>query len=1037
MFVVFILLSFSLNAQTIKGKVTDQNGDGLVGVTITEKGTNNGTISNMSGEYSISVQSASSSLLYSFVGYSLQEVEVAGRSVIDIQMAESAEAIDEVVVVGYGTMKRSDMTGSVVSVNANQIKSTVSSSFDQALTGRAAGVMVSQNSGAPGGGVSVKIRGTSSFSNSEPLYVIDGIPMSGNSQGIGQGFSFGGGGNGQTAINGLSGINPNDILTLEVLKDASATAIYGSRASNGVVLITTKSGKSGKTAINYDGYLGWQTMPSKLDVLNLQEFAKYSNDANLAAGNSLDPYFADPSLLGDGTNWQEEVFQVAPIQNHNITVSGGTDKTRFSTSFGYMGQDGIIIGSDFNRFSGRINLDHDAAKWLKIGVSLNLSNTKERITLNDDVWGITSLALTQSPAVPVRFPDGSWGGPITNDQFLENPVAKAMIREANTNRFKLFGNVFADVKLTKFLTFTTKVGIDMGNRNNYGFLPTYQMGKLVNEQNMGTRSVDQNMFWIVSNYFNFNYNFNKVLDLQVMLGQEAQEASWEGVGGSRQVFISNDIHALNAGDSETAGNSNYKGSSSLQSYYGRAVFNFLDRYLLTSTFRYDGSSKFDEGNKWGFFPSFAVAWKVNNESFLSGVENISNLKLRAGYGAVGNQDIGNYLYGVSLRNYPTKFGTGLLASNYANPNLQWESSYTLNMGIDVAIFNNRIEFVADFYNKFVDNLLMRLPLPLYMGSSGSGAISAPWVNIGKMENKGLELTLNTINTTGNIKWNSGITVTFNRNEVTDVADNVLDGYVQWFDHVTRTDVGNPIGQFYGYVVEGVFQNGEEVVNHATQSNRIDKNSGTWVGDLKYKDLDGNGIINDADRTYIGDPNPNFSYGINNTVTYKGFDFNLLLTGMYGNDVFNYTRRNTESLDGRTNQMASITERAQLGLIDPAGSDNDINNVILLNPGTNMPRISLTDPNNNRRISDRYVEDGSFLRIKSIALGYTLPTEISSKMRISSCRVYFNLQNIYTFSKYKGYDPEVGNYNQDPLLLGIDNGYYPSPTIYSFGANINF
>ncbi|MDF1550870.1 MAG: SusC/RagA family TonB-linked outer membrane protein, partial [Bacteroidales bacterium] len=551
------------------------------------------------------------------------------------------------------------------------------------------------------------------------------------------------------------------------------------------------------------------------------------------------------------------------------------------------------------------------------------------------------------------------------------------------------------------------------------------------------RSVDQNLYWIWTNYLSFNYNFNDFLNLQVMLGQEAQESKWEGMSGSRKVFISNDIQELNAGDSETAGNGGYKGSSAIESYFGRAVFNFLDRYMLTSTFRYDGSSKFADGNKWGFFPSFAVAWKINKENFMSNVDFISNLKLRAGYGAVGNQGVSNYLYGVSLTNYPTKFGTGLLPSNYSNEELQWETSNTYNLGLDLAILNNRIEIVAEVYRKYVDNLLMRLPLPLMMGSSGTGSIAAPWVNIGKMENEGFELTLNTVNTTGQVKWNTGITFTMNRNKVTNVADNVIDGYVQWFDHVTRTDVGKPVGQFYGYVVEGVFANAEDIQNHASQSASIDKYAGTWVGDLKFSDLNGDGIINEEDRTVIGDPNPDFSFGINNTVSYKGFDLSLLLTGMYGNDVFNYMRRKTESLDGRTNQMATITDRAQLAVIDEGVSDEIVNNVYLVNVGTDLPRISTSDPNNNRRISSRYIEDGSFLRIKNLSVGYTLPQNLVSKAGISNCRVYLNFQNIYTFSKYKGYDPEVGNYNQSPVLLGIDNGYYPSPTIYTIGANINF
>ncbi|MDF1548071.1 MAG: SusC/RagA family TonB-linked outer membrane protein, partial [Bacteroidales bacterium] len=423
-----ILMSFSVSAQTITGKITDENGTGLVGANIIVKGTTNGTISDFNGDYSLKINEGAKTLVVSMIGYTTKEIEIGDQTTINLQMELNEESLDEVVVVGYGTMKRSDMTGSVVSINEAELKIPVVSSFDQALTGRAAGVLVTQNSGQPGGGVSVKIRGTGSFSNNEPLYVVDGVPMSGNSQGVGQGFDWGGGGNGQTAINGLSGINPNDIVSIEVLKDASATAIYGSRASNGVVLITTKTGQTGKTNISYDGYFGLQTMPKRLDVLNLREFAEYNNDSKRANGGQLDPYFQDPSLLGEGTDWQNEVFRVSPVHNHNISITGGTEKTRFATSLGYMNQEGIIVGSYFDRITGRLNLDHNATSWLKFGVSMNISNTNERITLNDDDAGIVALALTQSPSVPVKYPDGSWGGPSNNEQYLENPVAKASLR---------------------------------------------------------------------------------------------------------------------------------------------------------------------------------------------------------------------------------------------------------------------------------------------------------------------------------------------------------------------------------------------------------------------------------------------------------------------------------------------------------------------------------------------------------------------------------------------------------------------------------
>ncbi len=592
----------------VTGKVTFEN-ESLPGVNILIKDATTGTITDIDGKYQI-IASPEDVLVFSYVGFLSEEVQVGNQSEIDVILSPNLSSLEEIVVVGYGEMKKSDVTGSVVSVKGEDLNVAVASSFNQALDGRAAGVVVDQSSGQPGGVVSVRIRGVSSISGTnEPLYVIDGVPVSGSSTGTATGFSWAGGGNGQTALNGLSGFNPNDIESIEVLKDASATAIYGSRAANGVILITTKRGQSGRTRVNYDAYYGLQQFPKKIDVLNLQEFAQYSNQLDAEEGRTPRPEFADPSILGEGTDWQEEIYELAPLHKHDLTFNGGSENTRFLLSMGYLDQDGIIIGSGFKRYTGRLNLDHQVNDWLKVGVSLSGSKTDERVTLNDDVWGVVALGLTQTPDVPVKNADGSWGGPIANDNSQYNPVAIAMIRDLAVERIRILSNFYANAEIIDGLVFTTKLGLDRNNTNNYGFNPTWQMGpNVVNNQNQSNRSYGVSNYWIWSNYLTYNTTLANQLDITAMVGQEAQESNWEGISGGRKNFVTNDIPELNAGDAITATNGQYKGSSALASYYGRLQLRWADKYLITSTLRYDGSSKFAEGKKWGALPSFAVAW---------------------------------------------------------------------------------------------------------------------------------------------------------------------------------------------------------------------------------------------------------------------------------------------------------------------------------------------------------------------------------------------------------------------------------------------
>lgn len=1027
----------------VQGTIRDaRTGETLPGATIAVLETTLGTVTDANGRYDFTVSDPEAAILeISFLGYVTQEIPVDGRSIIDVSLMPDVRLLDEYVVIGYGSMRRSDMTGSVVSVGEEELRGSIATSLDMALQGRAAGVQVTPTSGQPGGGVSVRIRGASSVSGTnEPLYIIDGIPVSGDARGTAMGFSWAGGGDGQSTVSGLSGINPNDIVSIEILKDASATAIYGSRAANGVVLITTRQGQAGVPRVEFSTYLGLQQTPRKIPMLNLREFAEYNNEFAREHGWGQNPLFADPGVLGSGTNWQDEVFRTAVMHNHDISISGGFENTTYALSFGYMDQDGVVLGSGFQRISTRLSLNNKMYDWLEIGGNMSLGDTKENIVLNDDDRGIVSLALLSRPDIPVTMPDGSWGGPGTGMiDNLFNPVAMARLRDIQLERKRIMSNLHANIHFSDRLMFRTQFGYNLTNTNNYGFHPTYEMGNAINNQNQSRRNFNNNSFWIFTNYLTYKRDFGENFTTQTMLGMEAQEANWEGMMGGRMNFVTNTVQELNAGDASTAINSQYKGSNALLSYFGRVNLSLFDRYMFTGTYRADASSNFSPENQWGYFPSMAFAWNISEEDFMENIDLINMARLRLGYGHVGNQDIGGYTYGAALNNHPTRWGTGLLPNRYANPDVRWETTISYNVGFDISLLENRIEFIADAYLKQTKDMLMPLTLPLFMGSSGTGRLMPPMINVGEMENKGVELTLNTVNTTHALQWTSGFTFTLNRNKLTKLYDdaNVIDRNVQWNIHATRSMVGQPLGMFYGYIADGVFANVDEILAHASQHDNIDKFNGVWPGDIRYLDINGDGVIDENDRTFIGNPHPDFTFALSNTFRYRGFDLNVYIIGSYGNDILNFTRTITEGMKNTFNQTRRVKDRARLGMIDPNGSANDASNVFVINPETEIPRVSSIDPNNNNRISSLFIEDGSFIKLKNLSLAYNIPPRLLANTKITNLRIYVNLQNLYTLTNYTGFDPEIGPYNQDVLLTGVDNGYYPSPRIYTFGMNLNF
>jgi TonB-dependent starch-binding outer membrane protein SusC len=1048
--VLLLLLGF-LTAQaqdrTVTGKITDQNGMDMPGVNVVIKGTTKGTTTNISGVYSLEA-SQDDILVISFIGYTTQERRVGTATSIDVVLEEDVATLQEVVVVGYGTQKKSDLTGAVSSVDGEKIRNSVTASVDQALQGRVAGVQVTQNSGQPGGAVSIRIRGTTSLTqSSEPLYVIDGIQVGGNAGGI-AGFDWQGGAGGQQAgaTNPLAAINPNDIESIEVLKDASATAIFGSRGAAGVVIITTKRGKKGIPLLTYNGFYSIQDVYKTFDMMNLQEYAAYNNEvADEVSSITPNERFADPTLLGRGTDWQAAIFQPAPMQSHSLTLSGGTDNTTYVFSGGYFKQEGIIIGSDFERFNTRLKLDTKVRDNIKIGANLSLGRRFETITLNDGGDGVISQAAQMPPHIPVRDFDGSFAGPDQQNgssQIGSNPVALALLRNNTVLNNRVMSNIFGDIEILKGLSFLTEVNLDYSNTKNIAFQPSYQWGSIGNPTSrLGVRA-DESLYWAWNNRLSYHKQFGSH-DVSVMVAQEAQKGRWESMSAFK-INVPNDIPELNQGDTgiEPTGDKNW---FSLASYFARVNYTYGDRYLLTATLRRDGSSRFGPQKQWGWFPSVSVGWKLNEESFLAGSELISQLKLRAGWGTTGNQEIANYAFASALVTENTEFGGAVRNTRYSNPLLQWESTTQYNVGVDLGLLDDRINFTAEVYLKKTDDLLLEVSLPATFGSQVAG----PYANIGKMENKGVELGLNSVNVdNGKFKWSTAANVTINRNSVTEMAGTPLRRNLYWytgFQSATMTAVGYPVSQFYGYVMEGLFKTKEEIQNHAVQiaggpdgTNLIEKTTGVWLGDVKWKDLNNDGIINSQDQTVIGDPNPDFTFGFDNTFSYGPLSLYVQVIGTIGGDILNYSRaRNEQMITTFDNQSRTVVNRARTQLKEGGTDINNIDHIELVNPDTDIPRFDNGAENFNHHLSTRWIEDGTFVRVQNLRLSYQIPGAALSKIKISRAQVFGNIQNVATLTKYKGLDPQIGSFNQSSLMMNVDMGRYPSPRVFTLGVNIDF
>ncbi len=1057
---LFAALTMSMSAQsTVTGTVLDNTGEAVIGASVVEKGKTVGVTTDLDGKFSIRVSKQNVTLVISYVGMETQEVALGGRTNINVTLEESNSLLNEVVVVGYGTMKRSDLAGASTTLGEDAMKGSIITNLDQSLQGRATGVTAMTTSGAPGSSSSIRVRGQATINaNAEPLYVVDGVIVQGGGN---SGADFGLGdalGNGKVStISPLSTINPADIVSMEVLKDASATAIYGAQGSNGVILITTKRGKAGEAKFTYDGMVAVNRQNKRLDMMNLREYAEYYNDLVSTGQASSSNYYSDPSILGKGTNWQDAIFQTALQQQHQVSAQGGTDKVQYYVSGSYMDQDGTIIGSDFQRISLRANLDAQLKSWLKFGMGATYSDIDENLKLADGSEGIINYSLTTIPDIPIYDIDGNYSSVVREGYTNPNPVALAMMDEIKLARNKLTGNFFFDITPIKNLTWHAEFDYDVSNSKADRYKPMVDLGSWVRSQNTAALQKNSSWYWAVKNYVSYNGTVLDKLHYNAMLGQECWESHYDYSSISNTNLPSDAVHNPYLGTGTPSISSGF-GSSSMASFFTRENLNWDERYLLTYTYRYDGSSNFGPENRWAGFHSLAGAWRFTNEQFLKTTgEWLSNGKVRLGWGQTGNANIGSYAWGSSISKMSSALGTGYRPANIANTGVKWETQEQVNFGLDLGFLNERVTFTADLYNKTSKDMLMSMQLPSYMGTQGNGssALAAPKGNYGEINNKGLELQITGRPFVGDFEWESSFQISFNKNKLVALSgtENAsLVGYGQWSDVVSVSEIGQPLYNFYGYVVEGVYTDLDDIRNspvsdHYPSDGVFNPNSTVWVGDLKFKDINGDGKIDENDRTVIGNPLPDFTFGFNNTFRYKNFDLSIFINGSYGNDVLNYTSIGLTHMNSSwTNQLTSVKDRAILTQIDPnkTYADGswwyyDITNVKVANPDTKIPRATTADPNDNDRISSRYIEDGSYIRLKNITLGYTFDKKVLKRLHLESLRLYANLQNICTITGYNGYDPEVGASTQDStgLVYGVDYGRYPSPSVYSFGLNIAF
>ena len=1013
----------------IEGRVTDDAGEPLEGVTVSARGTNAKATTNNEGQYSLHVPPESETLVFTMVGYEPVNLPIGPDGRVDATMRASVSDLDEVVVVGYGTQRRRDLTGAISSVSAQEIQDVPTPSLDGALTARMPGVQVSQTTGTPGGGISVKVRGTGSMgAGTEPLYVIDGFPITAN-------YSQGN--------NPLNSINTNDIASIEVLKDASATAIYGSRGSNGVVIVTTKSGRAGKMKIDLDMYTGFQQTTKYMDVMDAGEYASYIIDSrnnawidiggDPSAPNSergaiyqILPVLQDEAALARSTDWQREIFRTAPTHNLQLTFSGGNDRINYMTSAGYYRQDGIIINSDFSRYAFRVNLEAKASDRFRVGLNLSPAYAvRNPVTAEGHFSGgaVVLTALMMPPFMPVYNEDGSYTTALSlgnGFSSLENPVKVARERDQKGTEFRLLGTTFAEYAFLDNLKYKLLVGTDLQNEKGNSFNPSI-VGSDGNPPPVipsASYSSQESYNWLIEHTLNYTGDFGKH-HMDALGGFTAQKVRSDMASIAATNFPNDLIRTLNAGVVTSASTSALEWS--LLSLIGRVNYSYADKYLLTATIRQDGSSRFGANRKWGVFPSVSGGWRISQEPFMQET-GIHELKVRASFGYTGNNFIGNYdhIGRLSIDNYVFGSNGGSLVnaiapSTIGNDELGWERNRQFDAGLEFGLWRGRFFLTADYYDKITSDLLLNVPVPSLTGYTSARQ------NIGRVRNRGWEFGVHSKNLTGTFNWDTDVNFSLNRNTVLALGPSrepIFGNYQLSNSHIT--EIGQPLGSFYGYKVAGIFQTPEEVDQYPSFSNSA-------PGQFRFEDINRDGQLSVDDRTILGNTQPDFIYGINNNFSYKGITVSFLIQGVQGNEIMNLGRRFYANFAGTANALRELNNRWR-SPEDPGDGRT---------PRANRDLSRYSTSNASANISSTHIEDGSFIRLKNISLGYELPAGLISRWNMTRARVYVNAQNLLTISDYSGYNPEASVTGIDPLTPGVDYGGYPIAKVFTFGINVGF
>jgi len=998
-------LGFS-QALTVQGTVSAESDGGVLpGVNVIIKGTNTGTVTDPDGNYILEVPENNNVLVFSYIGFSAQEVEINGRTRVDVALVDDATQLSEVVVVGYGTQEKRDVTGAVSSIKGNQIENLPVSGASQALQGRAAGVNVVRNGGAPGDGGSIRIRGTGTVNNADPLVVIDGVPAG-----------------------SINDVNPNDIESIEVLKDASASAIYGTRAANGVVIITTKRGDFQQDLqFSVNAYTGVSNAINTIDVLDAPTLAELKRERYINDGIDINPIWEDPQYQVQRTNWQEELLGTGQVQNIDLSLRGGGENSSFLISAGYYNDEGMIKNSFFRRYSLRVNSNHKIGSRLRIGESLQItSQNGNSLNTNSAQTGVLWSAIRFHPGLPVRTDDGGYGSSQVSGEFgdINNPIFTVDTEDQKTTRQRLLGSLTGELDIVEGLTLKANFGLDAVIQDGYNFEIIIDEQIRQRDRNALTRSYEENYSLLMEYFLSYNRTFGQNHSLNLVGGYTSQTFNIDDFSARALDFPdeSPDQRYLSAGDTPDATNGG-RSYDALQSWFGRANYAYDDRYLFTATFRADGSSRFAEGNRWGYFPAFSAGWRISEEGFFSSSSFISNLKLTAGWGQLGNQNVERLQYLALIssgRRY--SFGgqevVGAAQSRIPNPNISWETAEMLNFGLEVGLLDNQL--LANF-NYFIKDTRDMLLAPPTIGSIGTASV--PDRNVGELRNQGLEIDLSYRKTFGDFSYSISGNASFIQNEVTKLFDgNFLASrrYGRPNQEIVRTFEGEPIATFYGWRTNGLYQTEADIEADPGIANDPRQADGLiQPGDVRFVDLNGDGLINEEDREVLGSPHPAVVYGFNADFGYKGFDLSLFFLGNAGVDIYNADRMQGIDPTYPFNMYAETVNRWN----GP-------------NTSNTIPRMTTNRNNLNHRTSDLFIESGDFFRLKNVTLGYTLPQSLTERAGVSRARLYVTGQNVFTITQYSGMDPELG-YVDGNLQLNVDYAQYPQARTWTLGATITF